>query len=233
MFTRKEYFDNYKNLLLAAELQPSDVSLKLEESFESELADGRVEMSTINKWANAYNTIPPPGACAVIAKAIGTSVGYLLGLHNCSIIKITSSDLNFNVRKIADEFKNESGISIYAANEIKSCKTWLQKHVNEASPKLSRLSPFVRFSEATGYCIDYILGLSDVKYWQEYAFENCAFEFLPAGSLIYIPSGIDFSEGFALITPDKKSAVRSSGRVLPLDVLVESGARLVKEFKTF
>lgn len=171
---------------------------------------------------------PPAGALACIAASLDTSIDYLLGRHNVRDIKNDSVKLSFRCDECNEEYRKHHGGRTMFADRV----VYLQWAANISGGKTEyhkiKMGPFIKIADATGLTLDYILGLSDEKFWQTYCLNNALYEHLPKDTLLLTDDG-------SLWHFDAKSLTvsRGAGETKDISDIFSLNPKIVRSIETF
>lgn len=178
-------------------------------------ADGEeISERTLFNWVNGYRSIPPIGALAALAKCLGTSCGYLLGQHDLESFEIENGIVRVTMHDVKDLFRNICGHSLHSDSVV--APAWISDKQKKGIGFLDYVFPYLRIANKLDVCIDYLLGLTEMRTMKEFAFYNGEYSKELGGSILVKPDQNGKPE-YGIITNNGLYVIVKSGDVYPID----------------
>ena len=149
-----------------------DLAERLRKRVEEEGSPFSLSDYQASSWFSLdEQALPTAEAFPFIADALKTNVGYLLGLHEVKEMTNPRLLLNVDIESCEEEYRRKhEGRSLTKDRVVYS--QWYLNIKRGSDQTHKRIKPFVSLSAAVGWDIDYILGLTDIRYWQYFCLEH-------------------------------------------------------------
>lgn len=172
-----------------------------------------VSKASIHRW-NRCNEYPPIKVLLQLSSDYNTNISYLLGATDIDCPNETDT-LNLDLTACLESVGITSN---ELAKRLKTNPVIVKEYLT--APRYSRVHTLLAMAEALDVSIDYLLGLTSVKKWEQIALQEDPFFLCNAGQSVYLyaceKDSSNSAEGYALIHADGKRVIFPTGRIVDM-----------------